>query len=353
MKKTLLSLLTLMLGIAANGQLTEANAPAINDQSTLYLLDSNATDYASEIGNNAVWDYSNVTGYTGETRDITIMDASDTSSNGTFNTSTDAFDIQGFFVTYLTNDASGKESQGFIFNAVDLGIGAVVGRFDDATPEQLCTYPFNVGSVATSNFVGVVTLDMGTGPVNYGLTGNSATTVDGEGTLKLAGNDYSNVLRYKLIDTMGVILDSAGNSNPDPDVQIVRKQYEYYDHSLRNLPIFTYTDVKFTMVGDTVPVGHFTIVLSNDDPALVEVSSNELEQTKIYPNPTDSKLNIQLPSSGASANVIITDVQGRKVFANKINSMVNSIDVSSLKGGVYFVNIANGDSSVNKTVVIK
>lgn len=349
MKKTLLSLFTLMLGLGANAQFTDSNAPSIGEHHTLYLLDSNATDYALETGNNAVWDYSATTGYNGETRKISIRDAADTSGNGTFNTSTQAFDIEDFFISYSTSDASGKKSQGFIFNAETIDVGIVIAKIDDISPEQLYTYPFDVGSVATSNFEGVVTLDLGQGPVDLGLTGNSTTTVDGEGTLKLAGDDYSNVLRYKLVDTMGIILDST--SNYDPDVQIVRVQYEYYAHDISNLPIFTYTDIVFKYVGATDNLGHLTIVLGNDDPTL-GVLSNKLEATKIYPNPTNSKLKLQLPSSVTNANVVITDAQGREVYTTGINSVVNTIDVSALNEGVYFVNIANENYAVTKSVVI-
>lgn len=351
MKKTLLSLLTLMLGIGANAQFTSSNAPTIGDQHTMYLLDSNAIDYASETGMNAAWDYSSTTGYDGETRKISILDAADTTGNGTFSTSTEAFDIEDFFINYMTKDASGKKGQGFIFNAEGIDAGIVVAKFDDGTPEQLYNYPFDVGSIATSSFEGVVTLDLGGGPVNLGLTGNSSTTVDGKGMLKLAENDYTNVLRYKLVDTMGIILDSTDNDY-DPDVQIVRVQYEYYKHDLSELPIFTFTDIVFKYVGDTVNLGHLTIVLSYDDPSTVGISSNKLEQTKVYPNPTDSKLNIQLPSSVADANVIITDAQGREVYTSTANSIINGIDVSSLNVGVYFVNIENEDYSVTKRVII-
>lgn len=352
MKKTLLSILTIMLGVGVNAQFDEGNSPAINDELTLFLLDSNATDYASEIGNNAVWDYSATTGYNGETRKLTIRDAADTSANGTFSLSTEAFDIEDFFINYMTKDASGKKSQGFIFNAESIDAGIVIAKFNTATPEQLYTYPFNVGSIATSTFEGVVTLDMGGSLADLGLTGNSTTTVDGVGTLKLAQNNYSNVLRYKLVDTMGIILDSAGLINPDPEVQIVRVQYEYYDHNISKLPIFTYTDIVFKFVGETDNLGHLTIVLGYDNPTL-SISTNKLEQTKVYPNPTDSKLTIQLPSEIADANVIITDAQGREVSSAAINSIVKTIDVSSLNQGVYFVNIANKDYSATKTVVIK
>lgn len=352
MKKILLSVLTLVLGMSANAQLTIGNSPAIGTQQTMYLLDSNATDYASVIGNNAVWDYSNVSEYSGESRTLSILDATDTTNFGTFNTSIEAFDIEDFFITYMTNDGSGKESQGFIFNAEELDLGAVVARFDNSTPEQLCTYPFDVGAVATSNFDGLITLALGPIPSDYGLTGTSTATIDGEGTLKLAGNDYHNVLRYKLVDTFGVILDSAGSPNPIPDVQIVRKQYEYYDHNTSDLPIFTLTDVVFKFTGEVDNIGQYTIVLSYEDPSTVGLSSNKLSSTKIYPNPVSSKLNIELPSTVESANVSITDAQGRSVLVSSVNG-VSSVDVSTLREGIYFVNIDNENYSITKRVMIK
>lgn len=350
MKKTVLSMLALFFGIGAHAQFAESNSPSIGDHLTLFLLDSNATAYDAEVGSNAVWDYSTTTGYNGETRELKISDAADTSAGGTFSTSTEAFDIEDFFISYMTKDASKKESQGFIFNAEGIDAGIVIAKIFDSIPELLFTYPFNVGSVATSNFGGVVTLDLGGGPVDVGLVGNSYTTVDGEGTLKLATNDYSNVLRYKLIDTMGIILDTI--TNQDPDVQIVRVQYEYYKHDLSNLPIFTYTDVAFKYVGDTVNIGRLTIVLGLDDPT-ASLSKNVLQATKIYPNPTDSKLNIQLPSLIEDANMVITDVQGREIYKKALSSIENVVDVTSFKSGIYFVNIKDKGYSITKKVIIK
>ena len=72
---------------------------------------------------------------------------------------------------------------------------------------------------------------------------------------------------------------------------------------------------------------------------------NELKEVKIFPNPGNDILNIQV-GSGGSTEVIVHDINGRTVkptqhfFAGKEQNY--RMDISALPQGTYFVNIKQG-----------
>jgi hypothetical protein len=65
------------------------------------------------------------------------------------------------------------------------------------------------------------------------------------------------------------------------------------------------------------------------------VSDNELLNVTMYPNPTASKLNISAASTIKNASIF--NVIGKKVMSLNINKNSESIDVSSLASGIYFL----------------
>ena len=69
----------------------------------------------------------------------------------------------------------------------------------------------------------------------------------------------------------------------------------------------------------------------------------------IYPNPTNSKVNIK--SDNKFDEVEIYDVLGQKVLSSKIPEN-QEIDMSELKSGTYFLKLKN-ESLIKNTKVIK
>ncbi len=92
--------------------------------------------------------------------------------------------------------------------------------------------------------------------------------------------------------------------------------------------------------GNLIPLP--TVPLSNADFAA--------ENVKIYPNPTNSIINIDVPFSYEKSEVSIVDVNGRTVV--KASSIENSIDVSGLTEGLYMLSLQVDDTLINKKIVI-
>lgn len=345
MKRNLLIVASLFCGASAFAQFTDANAPQIGDGTTLNIIDSLAPNLSAVTGTGVTWDYSTTLGYENETRNITILDPAMTGNSASFGTSTSAQDVQGFLTTYTISSPGNRESQGFVFKEAQLG--EVVARFN-TNSAITHTYPMDIGGAAIVDpYAGEVIIPAPASQT-VAMTGKIITQVDGKGTLKLwGGNNYTDVLRYKIIDTMELSIFPIGA------VTMTREQYEYYDLANDRLPIFVHGTVIFGPTGGT-PMSTINLVLSKDAPTqFVSVSVNELEKTAVYPNPTSEDLNIQLPSSIESADVVITDALGREVYASTLGSIVKTIDVSKLNKGMYFVNISNDVYSTTKNVVIK
>lgn len=69
----------------------------------------------------------------------------------------------------------------------------------------------------------------------------------------------------------------------------------------------------------------------------------------IYPNPTNSILNIQLNNSITIGTIYVFNLLGKEIFTQKINSVNQSeIDVSNFNDGLYFIKISTDSSSDTK-----
>jgi hypothetical protein len=99
-------------------------------------------------------------------------------------------------------------------------------------------------------------------------------------------------------------------------------------------------------------VGTLTItlqsVLSVDEPTLQDTF-------KIFPNPSQGQISINNQNALNFSTIEIYDVFGKKAFHNHLNSTTNSVslDVTSLKSGVYFLKMTleNGQTSTQKLIL--
>ncbi|MBP2619127.1 M28 family peptidase [Chryseobacterium jejuense] len=79
-------------------------------------------------------------------------------------------------------------------------------------------------------------------------------------------------------------------------------------------------------------------------------SQNGLENVKLYPNPANNILNIELPDKTANFSFEITNVSGRTLL--KVNNETK-INVSTLERGVYVGILKVGDQTLVKNILIE
>jgi len=95
---------------------------------------------------------------------------------------------------------------------------------------------------------------------------------------------------------------------------------------------------------------HPTTMFGSISVRVLGVNDLEKEALTIYPNPVFNKLIISSPQLITKIN--ITNVLGKKVFDRKIHADKLSIDMSSYRNGMYFIQIESGDS-INTYRIIK
>ncbi|MCF8226032.1 MAG: T9SS type A sorting domain-containing protein [Bacteroidales bacterium] len=81
----------------------------------------------------------------------------------------------------------------------------------------------------------------------------------------------------------------------------------------------------------------------------VSVAKMEKTGIKVYPNPVDDIINVSLGENAQTGMLTLYDISGRNILHRELTNSMNTIDISSLKSGVYFVNITN-DQKQNKIV---
>ena len=341
MKKHLLIAAGLLTSAFSFSQFTQGDEPSIGTGTTLYVIDSMAPSYDAVTGAGVEWDYSTYGGYDGESRNLTILDPAGTVYAADYPSATAALDIQSFLMNFTSSTASERTGHGFVYIDADIGEVVVVFDTDEAIQYQ---YPFDLGDSFTDAFEGTATYNVGT-PTTSAASGELTATVDGEGTLKLAdGNDFTNVMRYKLSDSTVVEnVPLIGN------VTLKRTQYEYYDLANTTMPIFVFTHVEIAELGTS-----FDLVMSSVEPSqTVGIEENVLSNAVVYPNPASDVINISLKNELVNTEVSIVDAMGRVVLNQSIDNDFVSLDVADLEDGIYFVKISNGDVVETKTVVIK
>ena len=82
------------------------------------------------------------------------------------------------------------------------------------------------------------------------------------------------------------------------------------------------------------------------------IISNSLQ---VYPNPTQSEVNISFDTPGNSATIKLMDLSGKEVYAIKANNLDNSyqgsIDLAGLAKGVYMLRISTGETQVTRRLI--
>ena len=234
---------------------------------------------------------------------------------------------------------------------------------------------------------------------NFYFSGFSTITMEDDANIILVGAlvDNQGIVNWKVIkiDTIGNLLDSAsvtfvnssytsttktfdnkfvtvGNDAPNGNFNIVafkvNSNLEY--DSIYTQP-FTYDSLcPYPIVSDTIDPNCDNVYVSVDEP----FKKPETTQLKVYPNPTDKNITIELPkylvvinNSGnipattvyhqwSSATLQAIDLQGKIVLQREVpnNGVPLQLDVSQLPVGLYqFRLLYKGKQVAGSKVVVK
>jgi len=84
-----------------------------------------------------------------------------------------------------------------------------------------------------------------------------------------------------------------------------------------------------------------TLVLAEALPTIIPSASGEATFT-LFPNPVSDKINITLPDELEQTTVKVFDLLGETVYSGSFNTDAVSLNVSTLKSGVYFIQVSSG-----------
>jgi len=100
---------------------------------------------------------------------------------------------------------------------------------------------------------------------------------------------------------------------------------------------------------------NYWVFVINDTSENIVESLSDLNEVKIYPNPANTILNINLPIKyGICKNTIeIIDITGICLIKSNPETNLSQLDLKELKPGLYIVKIQNGEMLMTKRIVIQ
>jgi hypothetical protein len=251
-----------------------------------------------------------------------IYSANDTTAFSAWNTYDADGDGYNWFNFDLTGFGSGIDAQGGVFLSLSYDTSALTPNNLAITPAINCSSNSSVfanwaaGSLATTAdgyFVEHYAVYVVTNPAML-LSGNYPTPI-WEGDLT-AGD----VMQAQSIDISSIAANQSS-------VYLVFRHFDCTD--------------QWTLILDDVS-------LTAGAPVGVEEISTV---ASVYPNPTNSILNVK--TSGEATSISIISMDGKVVATSAINGLTGSVNVAELVNGVYFYEVAAADGSVVRNTFVK
>lgn len=259
-------------------------------------------------------------------------------------------------LTITTAGAPPVESKLFIRdNAGEISItGAAQGgqlALELSNNATLGTFPLSFNYSNSDTVSGNFSGDANGQAVNGTFTGDFDTSVDAHGTLNL--NDFGlgayngNVTRLKTVLDINLVIFGFVNIGT-----VTQTSYNYYDDTDGNLVFRSSTnEVDIEIVAFGVDIEETIILYEAQDRSTLSTENNVLasNEIKLFPNPTNSVLNIKSYNTNTITSVIISDLNGRVVMILEDN--LDSVDVSGLQSGLYITNIQTSNGNITKKFI--
>ncbi len=89
------------------------------------------------------------------------------------------------------------------------------------------------------------------------------------------------------------------------------------------------------------------------DSATLEVQQIMDESFTIFPNPASESINIHIPDGKyILSDLVLSNIQGQQLMVKRINSQTETLDISGLKEGIYFMTIRSSVNCQTKKIII-
>ena len=86
--------------------------------------------------------------------------------------------------------------------------------------------------------------------------------------------------------------------------------------------------------------------------AYLSAEENELNNISVYPNPSTDQITVTVSDNLLNATYYITDLSGKQVMVNNVNSNQMQIDISTLSNGQYILSIQSENEVLTKKITV-
>lgn len=317
----------LLINTAVKAQITltkAANEPVIGD-----IDNRQAMDTVNAIPNNSgpgqFWDFTTLITGTASPVANTYTTPSSVPEGTAHPTSTIAR-TDGTSPAFFKTGTSTFEMMGMTTFSVELNFTntAVVGK-----------WPLAFNDVNNDPVSGTLATAFGGGS----FTGNVVITAPGTGTLAVPGRTFTNVLQVvTYMNINATLVLGTGTLNAIT--------YQYYDVS-QKYPILTVSQSK--LISALLNFDDIRIDINNN----IYAGINEytlVNSIVIYPNPASNNITIHLNNSNR-AKIEIINQFGQVVKTANIENKNETINISDLSSGIYFVKtLSDNKTSVKKLI---
>jgi hypothetical protein len=109
-------------------------------------------------------------------------------------------------------------------------------------------------------------------------------------------------------------------------------------------------------IGDVIP--NTASIFFDFNPAIVsQLSTNEFSESNfiVYPNPARDALTVAMTGGESISSIAIYDMLGKNIFTKKVQtgSASESVDISGISSGIYFLEVECGTAKTVKKLVIE
>ena len=319
----------LLLNIAMGG--FAGTIPSSFDQSSMiidYVRVYQNTAVDTQAPSNFVASLGAVTGSSVEL----LMNAND-------NSGTIAYTISYSGGTFTVYNPSGSQKSVVIDNLASNTNYSFTITAADMAGNPVANNPIVLNATTTSN------------PVCNGFdtqASEGSFTLGYNYSFQTIGNDVK--ITIQLLDNKVGLVAFLRRQSPFNETQMTYVSGQTFTQTITGQTLgttITYA-VKFAFSGGLSVTKYISYVVGNNCSLGIE-GATQLEQ-QVYPNPVDNLLHLQL--SDAQNYITLTDVLGKTHSKEMVNSN-DTIDMSSLKPGIYFLRVENSYGIKNIKIVKK
>jgi hypothetical protein len=249
--------------------------------------------------------------------------------------------IKDIYSFYKKNGSLSFNSEGLGLTLSGIPIGTTATGSND---DELYMFPLNYMDIDTTTF-SFSTPTFSSIPFTYKKHGYRITEADGWGTIT---TPYGTESCLRVVTTQYSIDTIKINALPAPFNKFGFPNYVRSYQWLTLVEKIPYLEISGNLIG-----GNFTPTQAKYRDKIRSFVGIKEEQTTIalsvFPNPTNTDLNIIIPQNTNDVVAEITDLQGKLILTKNLNQnsqIVNQhqIDVSNIAKGTYLLNLSTSKS---------